>query len=134
MVRGNCDYIFLQPIFSKTQREILWDMEAAMMERTEWSEMMDEVICRENLPGNTAGDPKKNVRILVCCDFEDSAIPEEKFYHWSPVHMKKLPKFRLCHKKYWDPKLQQKKSMFGKQDQAPPISLSQMEKRLNGLG
>lgn len=27
MVRGNCDYIFLQPIFNKTQRDVIWDLE-----------------------------------------------------------------------------------------------------------
>jgi hypothetical protein len=28
MIRGNCDYIFLQPIFNKTQRDTIWDLEA----------------------------------------------------------------------------------------------------------
>ncbi len=28
MVRGNCDYLFLQPIYNKTQRDTLWDLEA----------------------------------------------------------------------------------------------------------
>jgi hypothetical protein len=41
----------------------------------------------------------------VCCDFEDSSIPQEKFYHWTPVKMDDLPKFRLCHKRYWDESL-----------------------------
>lgn len=27
MVRGNCDYIFLQPIYNKTQRDTIWDLE-----------------------------------------------------------------------------------------------------------
>lgn len=64
MVRGNCDYIFLQPIYSKSQRDTLFDMEAVNMDRDEWEQLMDEVIVRENLPGNTAQEPKKKVRIM----------------------------------------------------------------------
>lgn len=30
MIRGNCDYIFLQPIYNATQRQTLWDLEAAV--------------------------------------------------------------------------------------------------------
>ena len=66
MIRGNCDYIFLQPIFNHTQREILWDLEAGFMERKDFSQLMDDVIVRENLPGNTASEPKKKVQIMVC--------------------------------------------------------------------
>ncbi len=80
MVRGNCDYIFLQPIYNKTQRDILWDLEAAFMDRNDFSTLMDQVIERENLPGNSASEPKKKVRIMVCCDFEDSCNPQEKVF------------------------------------------------------
>lgn len=102
MVRTNCDYIFLQPIYNKTQRDILWDMEAAFMDKKDFSALMDEVIVRELLEGNTAQEPKKTVRIMICADFEDSSEVSEKFYHWTPVPMKQLPKFRLCHPKYWE--------------------------------
>jgi hypothetical protein len=102
------------------------------MEKDQWSQLMDEVIVRENLEGNTAQDPKKKVRIMVCADFEDSSIPEEKFYHWSPVHMDDLPAFKLCHPKYW--KVTPKESQFGKQNtKKPPLSLMQIEKQLSGL-
>jgi hypothetical protein len=133
MVRGNCDYIFLQPIYSKSQRDTLFDMEGVNMDRQEWDELMNEVIMRENLPGNTAQDPKKKVRIMVCADFEDSSIPEEKFYHFTPVPMTMLPKFRLCHAKYWDKKLTERKSEFGKQNEKPPMSLTQLESKLQRL-
>lgn len=69
----------------------------------------------------------------MCADFEDSSIPEEKFYHFTPVPIKMLPKFRLCHPKYWDKKLQQRKSEFGKQKQHIPMSLTQLEKKLEAL-
>lgn len=50
MIRGNCDYIFLQPIYNATQRQTLWDLEAAFMHKDEFSCLMDQVIVRENLP------------------------------------------------------------------------------------
>jgi hypothetical protein len=56
---------FLQPIYNKTQRDVLWDLEAAFMDKNDFSTLMDDVIVRENLPGNEAGDPKKKVRIMV---------------------------------------------------------------------
>ncbi len=170
MVRENTDYTFLQPIYSKAQRETLFEMESVDMDKQEWSTLMDEVIERENLPGNTAQEPKKKVRImgkftffpssmqswqapvhkcsrarkrffrlayvvptLVCADFEDSSIPEEKFYYFSPVPIKMLPKFRLCHSKYWDKKLQNKKSQFGEQEQKPSLTFGQLEQQLNSL-
>ncbi len=72
MVRGNCDYLFLQPIYNKTQRDTLWDLEAAFMDRNDFNVLMDQIIERKNLPGNSAKDPKKTVRIMVsllglCC-------------------------------------------------------------------
>ncbi len=78
MIRGNCDYIFLQPIYNKTQRDTLWDLEAAFMDRNDFNVLMDQVIVRENLEGNSAADPKKKVQIMICADFEDSSLPQEK--------------------------------------------------------
>lgn len=112
MVRTNCDYVFLQPIYNKTQRDVLWDLEAGFMKRDEFSILMDQVIVRKNLPGNTAQTPKKEVQIMVCCDFEDSSNPQEKFYSFKPVHMKMLPKFRLCHPKYWEDEQNKQPSYF----------------------
>lgn len=63
---------------------------------------MDEVILRENLPENTAQQPRKKVQIMVCADFEDSSDPQEKFFSFVPVPIDELPPFRLCHKIYWD--------------------------------
>lgn len=68
----------MQPIFNKSQRDTLWDLEAAFMDRDDFNTLMDEVIHRENLEGNCASEPKKTVRIMVCCDFEDSSVPQEK--------------------------------------------------------
>ncbi len=103
---------FLQPIYNKTQRDVLWDLEAAFMDKNDFSTLMDDVIVRENLPGNEAGDPKKKVRIMVCADFEDSSVPQEKFYHFTPVKIDDLPPFRLCHPKYWEEGVQNQE-MFG---------------------
>lgn len=71
------------------------------MDKNDFSTLMDEVIIRENLPGNTAQEPKKKVQIMVCADFEDSSEPVEKFYSFSPIPIKMLPKFKLCHEMYW---------------------------------
>lgn len=102
MVRTNCDYIFLQPIYNKTQRDILWDLEAGFMDRNDFSVLMDQIIAKENLPENTPQDPKKRVQVMVCADFEDSSLPQEKFYFFIPVHLDDLPPFRLCHPRYWE--------------------------------
>lgn len=59
--------LVLSPIFT-----------AAFMHKDEFSCLMDQVIVRENLPGNTAAEPKKKVQIMVCADFEDSSVPQEK--------------------------------------------------------
>lgn len=48
------------------------------MHKDDFSVLMDQVIVRENLPGNSAADPKKKVQIMVCADFEDSSVPQEK--------------------------------------------------------
>jgi len=50
--------------------------------------------------------------LQVCADFEDSSVPEEKFYHWTPVPLDELPPFRLCHPKYWEESLQTQ-DLFG---------------------
>lgn len=120
MVRQNCDYVMLQPIYNKTQRDILWDMEAAFMDRNDFSTLMDDVIHRELLQGNTAEAPRKKVRIMVCADFEDSSDPTEKFFHWTPVPIDQLPPFRLCHPKYWEKSANQETS-FAKSAETPQI-------------
>ncbi len=48
------------------------------MDRNDFNDLMDDIIVRENLPGNSAAEPKKKVQIMVCADFEDSSIPQEK--------------------------------------------------------
>jgi len=100
-VRTNLDYVFVQPIYNQTQREALWDLEAAFMPKKDFNVLMDQIIERELLEGNTAQTPKKKVRIMVCADFEDSHICEEKFFHFTPKHIDDLPPFRLCHPRYW---------------------------------
>ncbi len=48
------------------------------MHRDDFSTLMDQVIVRENLPGNSAAEPKKTVQIMISADFEDSSVPQEK--------------------------------------------------------
>ena len=85
MVRGNCDYIFLQPIYNKTQRDVIWDLEAAFMDKNDFSVLMDQVIVRKNLEGNSAQTPKKTVQIMVgnnfclCCYTSACALRYGKY-------------------------------------------------------
>jgi hypothetical protein len=72
------------------------------MDKHDFSTLMDQVIVRTLLPGNSAATPRKKVQIMVCADFEDSSDPQEKFYHWTPVHMTDLPPFKLCDQRYWE--------------------------------
>ncbi len=51
------------------------------MHRDDFSTLMDQVIVRENLPGNSAAEPKKTVQIMISADFEDSSVPQEKVSH-----------------------------------------------------
>ncbi len=48
----------------------------------------------------------------MCADFEDSSVPQEKFFHWTPLPLDELPPFRLCHPKYWEESLQDQ-DLFG---------------------
>jgi len=130
MVRSNCDYLFLQPIYDHNQREVLWGLEAGFMDKKEWMQFMDEVIHRELLPGNSAEEPKKTVRIMVCADFEDSSEPTEKFLHWTPVPMDQLPKFKLLAAQYWKDNDRQK--LGG--EKAEPTSEESLQKTLRSLG
>lgn len=92
------------------------------MDKQLFSQLMDDLIVRENLEGNTAAEPKKKVQIMVCADFEDSSEPVEKFYTWMPVPLKMLPKFRLCHPAYWkDEDANSSKKMFGDSAHARPV-------------
>lgn len=92
----------LQPIYNKTQREVLWDLEAGFMEKKEFNTLMDTVIHSTPLPGSTPQDPKKEVQVMVCCDFEDTCVVEDKFFSWKPVPLEMLPPFTLCDPVYWN--------------------------------
>ncbi len=112
------DYIFLQPIYSVPQRTTLWEMEGGFTDKKTWMVLMDEVIRRENLPGNTAQKPKKKVQIMVCACFEDTGSPEEKIFYWSPKPIDDLPHFRLCHRVYWE-EARAKANVFQSVEQRP---------------
>lgn len=101
MVRQNCDLMFIQPIYNSNQRQTLWEMEAAFLDKKDWYSLMDTVIYREQLPGSTLAEPKKKVRVMVSVCSEETPVPQEKLFHWTPVHSDQLPAFRLCHPAYW---------------------------------
>jgi hypothetical protein len=95
MIRGNCDLMFIQPIYNIKEREALWELTGAGMPRKVWHQFMDEVVMAEKLEGHTPRDPRLKVRILVVQDFEQSPVPSDKFMWWSPVHSSQLPEYKL---------------------------------------
>lgn len=105
------------------------------MDKNDFGQLMDQVIVRELLPGNSASTPKKKVRIMVCADFEDSCDPQEKFYHWTPVHIDDLPPFRLCHADYWKPEVQNKALFKNNDEHAKPqvVEIREAELQLGRL-
>lgn len=133
MIRGNCDYIFVQPIYNQPQRQTLWEMEGAFTDKKTWNRLMDEIIMRKNLPGNTARDPRKKVRIMVCACFEDCGNPREKLFHWGPVHMSELPKFRLCADEYWEESARMAEVFATVEERAPALVLRDVVTELSSL-
>ena len=121
-------------VYNKTQRDILWDLEAAFLERPVFNVLMDEIIQRKLLDGNSAQTPKKEVRIMMCADFEDSHLSEEKFFHFTPKHMTLLPKFRLCNAKYWEPDMMKKKPFEQPAKSDTGSDLQRCEYQLSKLG
>lgn len=97
------------------------------MDKNDFGQLMDEVIIRENLEGNSAQTPKKKVQIMVCADFEDSSNPQEKFYSFSPVPIDDLPPFRLCHPAYW----KEKKTI---EMSGEPVSAADIDNMRNRMG
>lgn len=110
----------------------LLSSQAAFMDRNDWNTLMDQVIERKNLEGNSASDPKKEVRILVSADFEDSCNPSEKFYWMKPVPIDDLPPFRLCAAKYWSDEFQRKQLFAASDKPQTPLAqeLMDVEKKM----
>lgn len=115
-----------------TSVDIFFLFQAAFMDRNDWNTLMDQVIERKNLEGNSASDPKKEVRILVSADFEDSCNPSEKFYWMKPVPIDDLPPFRLCAAKYWSEEFQRKQIFQSSDKPTVPIAqeLMDVEKKM----
>lgn len=101
MLRGNCDLVFIQPIYNVGERQALWEIYAGFVEKKEWFQLMDTMVYAKKLPGHTALEPKLEVQILVINDFEQTSDPSEKFFWWRPVHSSQLPKYKLLDPVYW---------------------------------
>lgn len=107
MLRGNCDLIFIQPIYNVNERQALYELYAGFMEKKQWFKLMDEVIYSKKLKGHTPLNPRLEVQIMVVEDFDQSPTPQEKFFYWKPVHSDALPPYRLLHPAYWKEKPRQ---------------------------
>lgn len=115
MIRGNCDLVFVQPIFNIREREAVWELYAGFMDKKTWFQLMDEVIYSKKLEGHTPLHPRLEVQIMVVQDFDQTPDPSEKFFWWKPVHSDALPNYRLLHPIYWKEDLISK---FNKQKDA----------------
>jgi hypothetical protein len=104
LVRRNSDYCFVQPIYNIGEKESVWGLEGGVLPKKEFYALLEDVAQSNKLPGSTARDPKKEVRILVCAGFEDTPELEERFQWWKPVFVGDLPPFKLCHAAYWKEK------------------------------
>lgn len=103
------------------------------MEKKDWNVLMDQVIVKTNLPGNSACTPKKKVQIMVCADFEDSSTPQEKFYHFTPVAIDDLPPFRLCHPRYWEEAQQNQPIFTDKKRTLQELEIQEVQENLSVL-
>lgn len=101
MIRGNCDLVFIQPIFNVREREAIWELYAGFTDKKTWCLLMDDVIYSKKLPGHTPLHPKLEVQIMVVQDFDQTPDPAEKFFWWKPVHSDALPPYKLLHPIYW---------------------------------
>ena len=119
MIRGNCDLIFLQPIYNVGERQALYELYAGFMEKKQWYALMDEVIHATKLEGHTALEPRLKVQIMVVQDFEQVPDASEKFFWWDPVHSSQLPNYKLCHPIYWK-QAEQAKRMKGMRKSSKP--------------
>ena len=104
MIRGNMDIAFLQPIYSRMDREVIRDLYGGFMEKRDFMQLMDELILVEEQEGNTAHDPKLKMRIMVVQDWRQTAEVEKKFCWWDPVHSDDLEPYKLCDAIYWKEK------------------------------
>lgn len=102
MVRGNCDLVFLQPIYNRDSRDTLYANYAGFLEKKEFFALMDQVVARQTLDGNCAAEPRKHVRVMVIADYEDTIETSEKLFWWVPVHSDDLPPFKLLDAVYWE--------------------------------
>lgn len=98
MLRGNLDVAILQPNYNVDARQELHKLYGGVMDRPTFNQFLDEVILDENLPGSTPQEPKKQVRVLVCRDFENTINPQIKYAHWSAYDP---GEFRMLDPEYW---------------------------------
>jgi hypothetical protein len=101
MLRTNCDLMFIQPIYNRNERDALYELVGPSMTRREWHSFMDDILCSKKLPGHTSAHPRKEVRIMVIENFEQTPDVSERVYWWKPLPAEQLEPYRLCHPDYW---------------------------------
>lgn len=103
MLRGNCDLVVIQPMFSQDAREELAKLYAGFIpDKKIFNQFMDEVVVSEELPDSTPQDPKLKVRTMVCRDWINVPNVTMKFM-WCEADNPddSEPGWRLCHPEYW---------------------------------
>lgn len=101
MVRGNMDIIFIQPIYNRNEREVLYDLYGGFLEKKVFMQLLDDIVIAEEQPGHTAQDPRIKMRIMVVQDWRQTTDCAKKFKYWNPVHSDELPEYKLCAPVYW---------------------------------
>lgn len=102
LIRRNVDYAFIQPIRMLPELDALYDLfGGAHFDKRTWRAFNKEIVMQRTLPGSTAAEPKKVVRVMVIANFEVSNTPQDQFFWWVPRPMSELPPFRLMHDVYW---------------------------------
>lgn len=101
MLRGNMDIVFLQPIYSILDRQVIHELYAGFMPKKDFFRLMDQVVAVEEAEGSTAQNPDMRVRVMVVEDWRQTPDITQKFKYWLPVASEKVPAYRLCDPIYW---------------------------------
>ena len=98
LIRGNMDFIVIQPTFQHQARIDLQEMYGGFMHKEYFFDLMDNVVTDENLPGSTPQEPLKRVRVLCVRDFENTRNAQIKYQWWEASDP---GKFRMLDPAYW---------------------------------
>lgn len=101
MLRGNMDIVFLQPIYSIADREVIHALYGGFIPKKDFMQFMDQVVMAKEKPDSTAQHPKLDMQIMVVQDWRQTCVIQKKFKFWDPVHSNDLEPYKLLAAEYW---------------------------------